>query len=166
MKRPRQEIVCLTARLTGCQKTRDVFLKILLLCTLSLTTAMSRTFSEKKVVLYQCVCVAFSWLHFLIIIQGCPWGLIAFWILIFATACLLSIRAANLFYYYFGCYHTTKQSYLARCLGLSPNYLTLISALKTCLCAAVREDLRYYRGRNGRSVRELSEEEESSHLSY
>lgn len=40
----------------------------------------------------------FSWLHFLIIIQGCPWGLIAFWILIFATACLLSIRPANLFF--------------------------------------------------------------------
>lgn len=34
------------------------------------------------------------WLHFLIIIPACPWVLIAFWILIFDVACLLSIRAS------------------------------------------------------------------------
>lgn len=37
------------------------------------------------------------WLHFLIIIPACPWVLIAFWILIFDVACLLSIRLACLF---------------------------------------------------------------------
>lgn len=96
----RRLCVCMmTAGLTGCQKPRDIYIfKSCYRALLAFPLQCQECSSKKKTKLCAPIYAwRFSWLHFLIIIQGCPWGLIAFWILIFATACLLSIRPANLF---------------------------------------------------------------------
>lgn len=80
-----------------------------------------RKMRKSSAAIYAC---RFSWLHFLIIIQGRPWDLIAFWILIFDTACLLSADPSFLYFY-----RTTKRKHSARCLGPSLNHLALISVI-------------------------------------